>query len=583
MATVIEHLGAPVAPPTTGHAPAPAAFALPGAAWALIAAVLATILYALTIQTRPPHIDEFYHLLAGRSWADDGSLAILDGRYERARLFTMLVGGSFDLFGRSDLLVARLPSLLASAISVALILYWVRQVAGMWAAVSAASLFALAGYTFDIAHFARFYALHALLTLGAAASLFAASQSMARSDARRAVLWLAACAFCLALAAHLQPVTAIAALALGAWLLFDQRALILSMRPLHLIVLGGVALACAAIVLSQAGPAIDSYRHAERWATGSQDDPYYYIREYWVQLPLLLLLWPVALVAAWRHSASLASLCGAMVMLCLALHSFAGMKAWRYAYYAFPFLCMTYGLATAFLVDRFGGKGRTLRSAALFASVTLLLIGGNSAYRQSARLMATALPALIHDPAAIAAPVPDDIWDKAAPELRRITAGRGLVVTGDDLRTIAYVGPFDLFISHSRLGELTPAVDFNRDFRTGRPLIDSAAGLAQVIDCSEDGVVIISDHQWRNPMGVRAQVADLIERRLTPVPTNTGFHIYSWRHPLARRSCPHVGKQALPGKRASAVRPQPPRWRCVPSGQSCPPHPFALAARGSVA
>ena len=566
MATIVDHPGAPAALPAKGRPPALAAFALPDAVWTLIAALLACTLYALTIQTRPPHIDEFYHLLAGRSWAKDGSLAILDGRYERARLFTMLVGGSFDLLGRSDLLVARLPSLLASATSVALIFHWVRQVGGMWGAVGAALLFALAGYTFDIAHFARFYALHALLTLGAAASLFAAT----RPDARRSILWLTASALCLALASHLQPVTAIAALALGAWLLFDQRARIWSMPPLHLVALGGVALACSAVALSLAGPALDSYRHAERWATGSQDDPLYYIREYWVQLPLMLLLWPVALVAAWRRNASLASLCAAMVMLGLALHSFAGMKAWRYAYYIFPFLCMTYGLAIAFLMDRFGGRERNLRGVALFTGVMLLLIGGNSGYRQSARLMATALPALIQSPTAIAAPVPDDVWDKAAPDLRRVTAGRGLVVTGDDLRTIAYVGPFDLFISHSRLGELKPASDFNRDFRTGRPLIDSAAGLAQVIDCSVDGVVIVSDHQWRNPMGVRPQVADLIERRLTRLSTETGFHIYSWRHPLARRSCPHVGEQALPGKRASAVRPQPPRWRCVPSGQSCP-------------
>ncbi|GFZ96850.1 MULTISPECIES: glycosyltransferase family 39 protein [Sphingobium] len=574
MATTSEHLGSHAALPSQDGRRA--SMALPGAAPALAAGLLACLVYGLTIQTRPAHIDEFYHLLAGRSWAADGSFAILDGRYERARLFTAIVGGSFDLFGRSDLWVARIPSLLFSGISVGLVFQWLRQSGGIWSAVAGAALFGLAGYTLDIAHFARFYALHALMILAAAGSLFLATRPAGRFRPG----WLAATALCLAIAAHLQPVTAIAALAMGCWLLFDQRATIAAMRPLHLIVLGAIALACATIALSQAGPALESYRHAERWATGSQDDAFYYLREFRAQMPAMLLLWPVALAAAWRRNPSLASLCAIMAMLCLTLHSFAGMKAWRYSYYVFPFICMAYGLAIGALVERFGGGG-TLRPALLAGAAMLLLMGGDVAYRHSARLMASTLA---QGPAALAAPVPDGEWDRAAPELRRIAQGSSLLVTGDDLRTLAHIGPFNLFISHSRLGELKPPTDFNSDFRTGRPLIDSPAALSEVIDCTDNGVVIVSDYQWRNPMGVRPEIAREIERRLTPVPTHSSFHVYSWRHPTVRRACPHVGKQALPGtKGASVVRPLPPRGRCVPSGQSCPPAFFGIAATAGAA
>src|SRR3546814_16208655 len=62
-----------------------------------------------------------------------------------------------------------------------------------------------------IAHFARFYALHALMILAAAGSLFLATRPAGRFRPG----WLAATALCLAIAAHLQPVTAIAALAMG--------------------------------------------------------------------------------------------------------------------------------------------------------------------------------------------------------------------------------------------------------------------------------------------------------------------------------------------------------------------------------
>jgi len=575
MATISENLGSRVALPSQNGWRAP--MALPGAAASLLAALFACLVYALTIQTRPAHIDEFYHLLAGRSWAADGSFAILDGRYERARLFTVMVGSSFDLFGRSDLWAARIPALLCSGISVGLVFHWLRQSGGIWSAVTGAALFALAGYTLDIAHFARFYALHALAILAAAGSLFVAT----RPESRFKPGWLTAAAFCLAIAAHLQPVTAIAAMTMGCWLLVDQRKTIGAMRPLHLVILGTVALAGAAIVLSQADSALESYRHAERWAVGSQHDAYYYLREFWTQMPLMLMLWPVALVAAWRCNRSLASLCAVMVTLCLALHSFAGMKAWRYSYYVFPFICMAYGLAISTLIERLGGTGSPLRPVALAGTALLLLMGGDLAYRHSARLMASALA---QEPASLAVRVPDGEWDKATAELRHIAQGSSLLITGDDLRTLAHIGPFDLFISHSRLGELKPPSDFNSDFRTGRPLIDSRAALSEVIDCMDSGVVIVSDHQWRNPMGVRPEIANEIERRLTPVPTHSSFHVYNWRHPTVRRACPHVGKQALPGtKGASVVRPLPPRGRCVPSGQSCPHAFLSIAATAGAA
>lgn len=543
------------------------------------AGLLALIVYGLTIQTRDAHIDEYYHLLAARSWQQDGSFAILDGVYNRAKLFTILVGTSFDLFGRSDLLIARVPSVICSAASVAIIFLWLRRTGSIWGAPAAALLFGLAGYTFDVAHFARFYAPHCMLILGGAGAVFAAT----RTKGLVQLAWSSLALLCLALAMHLQPVTAIAVAGLGAWLVFDQHERLTGMvqdRRLPMVMLLSAALIGAAALAWLFGErALTSFRHAERWASGSQDDPLYYLREFWAQMPLMTLLSPVALLLAWRRQPALAALCAFMVGLCLTLHSFAGMKAWRYAYYVFPFLCMGYGLALDSLV-----AGRSGRQLLLPGVALLVLLASSPLYRHSIRLLAASLPHVAADPASVAGPVPDGSWGSGSAPLRRLAAGEPLVVTGDDLRTLAHVGRFELFISHSRLGELDPPTDFNRDFRTGRPLIDSGQAMRTVIDCNGEGLVIVSDRQWRSEMGVRNDVADVIEGRAQPVRAASGFHVFRWRHRPLLGTCPYAQRPPRPAAFFSTTRKAPPF--CQPRGlsrQSCPYAPFGIAAGAAVA
>ena len=552
------------------------------AAW-----LLACLIYALTIQTRPAHLDEFYHLLAGRSWQQHGNFALLDGQYGRAPLFTIIVGWTFGLFGQSSMLIARLPSVIFSAISVAILFQWLRQNGGTGAALVGASLFALAGYTFDIAHFARFYAFHSMLVLIATAAL----SLTIRTDGQVNPHWAILAAASLVLAFLQQPVTVIAILGLAGWLLFDQRVRLMAYVRDHRIV--SALLACAVLVGAMLTLPIltglaDRYGRAERWAAATQDDPLYYLREFFGQMPLITLFLPVALILAIRAHSRLGLLCAFMIGLCLLLQSFAGMKAWRYVYYLFPFICMAYGLATAALLP--GNHLAARRShvrALLLSALLFLLLATSPLYRQGARLMLSAAYSMAKKPSAILAPVPDGEWDRVAPQLRRLAMDHAALVTGDDLRTIAHLGGYTVFISSSRLGELTPSVDFTPDHRTGRPTIETAEALIAVIDCNPSGMVIVPNRQWRNPMAVAPRVADLIERRLTPVRSAPDLHVFEWRGSKVLRTCPYARIGAQPRKTAARVfsgtcSPTR-RWLPPLPTQSCPSASLDVAANAGAA
>lgn len=529
-------------------APAPPACRRPalsgrlGTGWrpGLAVFVAGLLLYGLSIQTRPAHLDEFYHLLAGRSWAQHGTFALLDGQYRRARLFTMLVGTAFDLTGRADLLTARLPSVLCVAAALSLLFVWVRRIVGprdgTAAGLCAVALLGLSGYTLDIAHFARFYAPHMLLTLTAAMTLCAAT----RPDARHPAPALLGTVVALLLAAHLQPTTFIAALALLVWLVIDQRRR-LQRLPAPVLAFTVLILMAAALAAPRL-PLLDTlatyFRHTERWAEATRDAPFFYLQEMLRQIPVLTTLFPGAAYLAWRRYPAAGSLATIMVIVPLALHSFAGMKAWRYIYYIAPFIALVWALALSSLVERIRRAYPQRHSATLLALACAGLMAASPTYRHAAHQVSDSAKTLIATPTALAAPVPDGAWSRAAPTLRRLADEPGVLITGDDLRALTYIGRFDLFVSHSRLGELTPPADFTHDFRTGRPLADSPGALRAVIDCTPRGIALISDAQWRNPMGVRPRLAELIEHRLQPGrPTIPGFHLFRWNH-RPTRPCP---------------------------------------------
>ena len=81
-----------------------------GGAWVesgllFLIALTVTLRYALT-DGSPLLWDEYYHLLAARSWVETGTLVVGDGAYVRGAWFSVIVGWMFRTMGES-IIVAR--------------------------------------------------------------------------------------------------------------------------------------------------------------------------------------------------------------------------------------------------------------------------------------------------------------------------------------------------------------------------------------------------------------------------------------------------------------------------------------------
>jgi len=77
-----------------------------------------------------PEFDELYHLLAARSWINEGTLAILDGVYERGAYFTKAVAAVMGAFGE-DLATGRLLTVLVGGLIPVVFFVWVNQMVGL--------------------------------------------------------------------------------------------------------------------------------------------------------------------------------------------------------------------------------------------------------------------------------------------------------------------------------------------------------------------------------------------------------------------------------------------------------------------
>src|SRR5687768_5411283 len=89
------------------------------------------LLGCLALAVRLPNLDhaaeldELYHFFAAQSWLAEGQLRVAEGVYARTALFTIFLAQWLGIFGE-NLVVARLPSLIAGTALVVLVFLWTR-------------------------------------------------------------------------------------------------------------------------------------------------------------------------------------------------------------------------------------------------------------------------------------------------------------------------------------------------------------------------------------------------------------------------------------------------------------------------
>ena len=156
----------------------------------LLVFAVACLVYSINLG-RMAHPDEYHHILAAQGLVATGEPRIAEGLYTRVFLQTWLVAKSFGIFGES-LAAARVPSLVATSLLVALLFVWLRREAGTPAAWIGATLFGLSPFAVEMAQFCRFYALQSLVMVITATVVFAGVKAPADPPWRRLTLFAVA-------------------------------------------------------------------------------------------------------------------------------------------------------------------------------------------------------------------------------------------------------------------------------------------------------------------------------------------------------------------------------------------------------
>jgi hypothetical protein len=455
----------------------------------------------------PPIYDEFFHLLAGQSWAEEGTFRILDGSYVRSALYTMLVGTVFDLSGTTDVAVARFwTAAVPGALLVAIFTLWSRATTDATTAVIVAAMLIFWPTGIEVSQFARFYSVQGFLFICGAITAYVAFTSQ-RPLLGRSLLLAAALAL-FALAAHFQIITAVGVAGVGIWVLFytivpwfhraDRR--------------GRLAVVAAAIVALALffGPLAPLLEEA--WAIYQSAPPrwdkdiFYYHRTLRDSYPTLWPLYPIACLIALARKPKLAGFSVAIFLTTVIVQSFGIRNDMRYLYQSMPFFFLIWALALRavapvlfagvqglaveamkFMPSRLKGSVATVAVAVAL----IFAVFANAAYQRSVWLVSGVSDGTLLGQGR-------QSWPDAAAMLEPWRKASATILTTHPMTGAAELGNFDLVYNETQYWE---ANVFNGrsegsglarpvDPRHGRPVIGTLSELRMLISCRPAGVLV---------------------------------------------------------------------------------------------
>ena len=514
------------------------------AAEVLVVVALATLVRLLYVEASP-HYDEFYHMLAARSWLADGSFRIVPeaAPYDRSWLFTLAVAGAYHLFGES-IWAARLPALIGGVALIGAVFGWARHVIGRSAAWLAALALCFLPVAIDLSQMARFYTWQALALWLVAIGVYALV--LHPGGGRRQVMVALGVMLAAGLAKHTQDSSLIGLAAIGVWagvtivvyrMRWDTPAA--RRRNGWCLALTGVGLALLTLVAFQTGWAwqkLAMYRTVTSWAAGSQNEVSFYHDLFITWYQAFWYLLPAAIVIALGRYWWPASFCVTIFALAFIAHSFGGMKAERYIFYTLPFLVLIWAMALCALVPvlrhywfraldqvKLLPRQPALRGSLL--AVALLGVLGFWVYHTPA----THVTARLIGPGPIEpTPYMKSRWASAKPKLQKRMQQAGVVLTTSPVKALYYFERNPIGLSRTLLPD---GEQFGVNPRTAQPMISDVASVKTLMNKHDRGLIVADVTRWRKRWGVPKPTADFIEKNTQRVSIPAEAHVlaFEWK------------------------------------------------------
>jgi 4-amino-4-deoxy-L-arabinose transferase-like glycosyltransferase len=504
---------------------------------------------ALAVAVRVIHLDalhntdDYYHILAARSWLRDGTLGLAGGApYERASLFTYIVAAFMYVFGESSY-VARLPGALAGAAWVTLLFVWLRSHAGRTAAWAAALLFCIDPGAIWLSRIVRFYTLHGLVFLAVAIGVYHLA-TRAEFRPRSAMVGLGVVAG-FGVAYHLQVTTVIGAVALAAWLIVVLMPRAIGTvgkwskgRLAWTLGIGAGTLLLAGVAMIHSGLAADylwRFQYVPMWAAERQDEVGYYFRRLQRSYPVLVALFPVACVVAIARTGRAGVFCVILFCVPFLLHSLAAFKAQRFLSYAMPFFFAIWGMTIAAVLPalfraaettiaqvmavRAGASWLKVGAGLLLIVMAAGLVYSNRAFEDAYRFVRPGQPPPLGS---------RPNWAGARPLLKG-PADSASIVVGTFGPSIFYnLGRLDVVVGRDQV-PVHNGGEFAEARQLGRPAIHTAESMETLIRCHRSGLVVVDWNLWDAEWAMNRELTAVVTARAEPVPLPSGWGIYAYR------------------------------------------------------
>jgi len=290
---------------------------------------------------------------------------------------------------------------------------------------------------------------------------------------------------------------------------------------------GAAVLVAMGILVAWLLGLLERFQSTALWAAGQAGRGSYYLKWLADVWPLFWPLWPAALVLALARRSREGFFCALFFLVALVAHSFAGMKASRYLYYALPFACIVLGIGAdsivAWVRNQAGREqGDRVATAALLAAM-VIGVGLSHEAQRSVRF-------LLGKPSAYAdfPYVDEPDWLAAMPVLEPLASSADRILVSAGVKGLYFLGRYDYEINASVVQETETGQEFGRDPRTGRQAISSADSVARVVSGPGRSLVIVEAQKLGRNVGVPPETVALLQQRCSTValPAATGLSVW---------------------------------------------------------